>query len=64
MVCGGIGLESMWANVPVVSAINKLADEFMVQFRSEQFVMLILLIDGESSLLVVMVGLLARKRRH
>ena len=56
------GWELLWANLPVVSAITKLADEFLVQFRPEQLVMLILQFDVEPLLLVVMVILLAGRR--
>ena len=52
------GFELLWANLPVVSAITKLADEFLVQFRPEQLVMLIVQFDVEPVALVVMVVLL------
>ena len=57
------GGELLWANLPVVSAITKLADEFLVQFRPEQLVMLILQFDVEPVMLVVMAVLLRWRRR-
>ena len=56
------GWELLWANLPVVSAITKLADEFLVQFRPDQLVMLILQFDVEPLLLVVMAVLLVRRK--
>ena len=56
------GFELLWANLPVVSAITKLADEFLVQFRPEQLVMLILQFDVEPVVLAVMAVLLLVKR--
>ena len=56
------GFELLWANLPVVSAITKLADEFLVQFRPEQLVMLILQFDVEPVVLVVIAALLLVKR--
>ena len=56
------GLELLWANMPIVSASTKLADEFLVQYRPEQLVMLIVQFDVEPLLLVVMVIMLAGRR--
>ena len=58
------GWELLWLNLPVVSAMTKLADEFLVQFRPEQLVMLILQFDVEPVVLVVMAVLLAGRRRR
>ena len=55
------GWELFWGNLPVVSAITKLADEFVVQYRPEQLVMLIVQFDVEPLLLVVMAVLLASR---
>jgi hypothetical protein len=56
------GWELLWSNLPVVNAITRLADDFMVQYRPEQLVMLIVQFDVEPVLLVVMAFLLAKKR--
>jgi len=56
------GLASLWSQLPIVSAIDKLGDEFMVNNRLEQLVMLIIQFDVEPVLLVVMAVLLAKKR--
>lgn len=55
------GWELLWANLPVVSAITKLADEFLVQFRPEQLLMLILQFDVEPVVLVVMLILMGAR---
>jgi hypothetical protein len=57
------GWEALWSNLPVVTAITRLGDEFMVQYRPEQLVMLIAQFDVEPIVLVVMVVLLAGGRR-
>ena len=58
------GSQLLWANLPVVSAITKLSDEFLVQYRVEQLVMLVLQFDVEPLLLVVMAVLLVGRRRR
>ena len=58
------GSQLLWANLPVVSAITKLTDEFLVQYRVEQLVMLVLQFDVEPLLLVVMAVLLVGRRRR
>ena len=57
------GWELLWGNLPVVSAITKLTDEFVVQYRPEQLVMLIVQFDVEPVVLLVMAGLLVARRR-
>jgi hypothetical protein len=58
------GWELLWSNLPVVNAITRLSDEFMVQYRVEQLVMLILQFDVEPLVLVVMAVLLAGRPSH
>ena len=55
------GWELLWSNLPIVNAITRLGDEFMVQYRPEQLVMLILQFDVEPVVLVVMAVLLAAR---
>lgn len=55
--------ELLWANLPVVSAISKLADEFLVQFRPEQSVMLILQFYVEP-VVFMMKAVMLRRQRH
>jgi hypothetical protein len=57
------GWELLVANLPVVNAITRLSDDFMMQYRLEQVVMLIIQFDLEPLLLVVMAILLASRRR-
>jgi len=61
------GWQLLVTNLPIVKAITTLADEFMVQYRPEQLVMLIMQFDVEPLVLVVMAVLLAmrptRRRR-
>ena len=54
------GWELLWANLPIINAITRLSDEFMVQYRVEQLVMLVLQFDVEPIVLVVMAVLLSR----
>ena len=58
------GSQLLWANLPVINAITRLSDEFMVQYRVEQLVMLVLQFDVEPLLLVVMAVLLVGRRRR
>jgi hypothetical protein len=58
------GWELLWLNLPIVNAITRFADEFMLQYRLEQLVMLIVQFDVEPILLVVMAVLLAGQRRR
>jgi hypothetical protein len=58
------GLELLVANLPVVNAITRLSDDFMMQYRLEQLVMLIIQFDVEPLLLVVMAVLLLRRARR
>ncbi len=48
----------------VINAITRLSDEFMVQYRVEQLVMLVLQFDVEPLLLVAMAVLLVGRRRR
>jgi hypothetical protein len=57
------GWEVLVQNLPVANAITRLSDEFMMQYRLEQVVMLIVQFDLEPLLLVVMAVLLLRRRR-
>ena len=57
------GWELLVANLPVVNAITRLSDDFMMQYRLEQVVMLIIQFDLEPLLLVVMAVLLTSRRR-
>ena len=56
------GWELLWANLPIINAITRLSDDFLVQYRIEQLVMLVIQFDVEPIVLVVMAVLLSRPR--
>ncbi len=58
------GIDAVVAQLPVLSAINKLGDEFLVQNRFDWLVLSIVQFDVEPIALVVMVVLLASRRRR
>jgi hypothetical protein len=58
------GWELLVANLPVVNGIGTLSDEFMMQYRLWEVVMLLIQFDLEPLLLVVMAVLLLRGRRR
>ncbi len=57
------GWELLVANLPVVNAIGTLTDEFMMQYRPWEVVMLVIQFDLEPLALVVMAVLLLRRPR-
>lgn len=58
------GWELLVANLPVVNAIGTLTDEFMMQYRPWEVVMLVIQFDLEPLALVVVAVLLLRGRRR
>jgi len=56
------GWELLWLNVPIVNAITRLSDEFMLQYRPGQLAMLILQFDAEPLILIVLAVVLFRLR--